>query len=124
MVDCDFDYDGFAGGPFSKLLKWNGARYATIEEVREKSPVERHAKIMDSGHLFASGVLAPQDSGKIYPISINDLRLAPNSAAIDAGQAMPGFNHNFAGFAPDLGAYEAGSPMPYYGPRADETARP
>ena len=38
MVDCDFDHDGFGGGPFQLFLKWNGVRYATLEEVRRKSP--------------------------------------------------------------------------------------
>ncbi len=117
MINCDFDCDGFAGGPFAKLLKWNGVRYATIEEIRAKSPAERHATIMDSAHLFASGVSAPTDSSIIYQVSINDLRLAPGAAAIDAGQIMPGFNDDFAGAAPDLGAYESGKPMPHYGPR-------
>ncbi len=27
MQECDFDYDGFGGGPYEKFLKWNGERY-------------------------------------------------------------------------------------------------
>lgn len=46
-----------------------------------------------------------------------DARLAPNAKAIDAGQVLPNINDNFAGKAPDLGAYEFGSTLPEYGPR-------
>jgi hypothetical protein len=47
-----------------------------------------------------------------------DLRLRPGSAAIDAGEVVPGISDHFAGKAPDLGAYEAGDPLPHYGPRS------
>ena len=47
-----------------------------------------------------------------------DLRLKPGTAAIDEGEILPGFNDNYAGKAPDLGAYEFGAALPHYGPRA------
>ena len=34
MIDCDFDYDGFGGGPWKLFLKWNNVRYATAQEAR------------------------------------------------------------------------------------------
>ncbi len=40
MVDCDFDYDGFGGGPFRLFLRWNRTRYATLEEVRKHTGVQ------------------------------------------------------------------------------------
>lgn len=46
-----------------------------------------------------------------------DVRLVPDSKAIDAGQVLPNINDNFAGKAPDLGAYELGSTPPHYGLR-------
>ena len=46
-----------------------------------------------------------------------DFQLRPGSAAVDAGIRLPGINDDFTGRAPDLGAYEAGRPMPHYGPR-------
>jgi len=45
--------------------------------------------------------------------------LKAGSAAIDAGEVLPGFNDGFAGKAPDLGAYEFGSSLPVYGIRPD-----
>lgn len=115
--DCDYDYDGFAGGPFGQFMKWNGERYATLAKVRDKAPIEKHAvHIEDSATVFASGVKPPEDE-KQQVKAAPDLRLAPDTAAIDAGQPLAGFNDGFSGKAPDLGAYELGAVPPHYGPR-------
>jgi Right handed beta helix region len=117
MVDCDFDHDGFGGGPFNLFLKWNGVRYATVEEARRKSPVLKHAVLVDAATAFASGARPPADvAQQVQPSSI-DLRLAPRSGAVDAGQALAGLSDGYHGKAPDLGAYELGDPLPHYGPR-------
>ncbi|HTE20545.1 MAG TPA: right-handed parallel beta-helix repeat-containing protein [Armatimonadota bacterium] len=117
MIDCDFDYDGFGGGPWPSFLKWNGARYRTLEEVRARAPVYHHAVEVDSAQVFASGLRPPSDTqGRQAP---PDARLRPGTAAIDAGQALPGFNDGYAGRAPDVGAYELGSRLPQYGPRPE-----
>jgi hypothetical protein len=54
----------------------------------------------------------------VYKPAEIDLRLKGDSAAVDAGEVLPGLNNGFAGKAPDLGAYEAGSNLPQYGPRS------
>lgn len=114
---CDFDYDGFAGGPFPLFLKWNGVRYETAEQVRAKAPIYRHVRTPDAGTLFERGVRAPQDAAGQLPIEANDLRLARGSGAVDAGEPLPGINDGHAGKSPDLGAYEAGAVLPHYGAR-------
>jgi hypothetical protein len=43
--------------------------------------------------------------------------LKEGSDAVDAGVVIPGISEAFTGKAPDLGAYEVGSPAPKYGPR-------
>jgi hypothetical protein len=116
MRECDFDYDGVGGGPWNLFLKWNGVRYANLDEVRAKAPAWKHAVIVDSASAFASGVLPPENGEAVHQAV--DLRLKAGSAAIDAGAAMPGFNDGFAGSAPDLGAYEFGTTPPIYGPRS------
>jgi hypothetical protein len=116
MTDCDFDYDGFAGGPFTMFLKWNDKRYRTFEEMTAKAPIERHAARVDAATLFATGATPPADEKQAHAPA--DLRLSDKSSAIDAGQVLSGFNAGFAGRAPDLGAYEAGAAPPHYGPRA------
>jgi hypothetical protein len=123
MVNCDFDYDGFAGGPFRSFLRWNRARYATPDEVRQRAPVLRHAVLVGEASPFASGAVPPADVAKQVETPV-DLRLAPGSAAVDAGQVLPGLNDRFKGRGPDLGAYELGDPLPHYGPRpAPDPAR-
>ena len=58
MTDCDFDHDGFAGGPFQIFLRWNGVRYGTLDDVKKRAPVLKHALLLDARTLFASGRLA------------------------------------------------------------------
>ena len=119
MVRCDFDYDGFGGGPFAQFAKWNNVRYDTFEDFRRKSPIEHHAVLVDATRLFASGVRQPRDVKVQFPVKVNDLRLSPRSRAVDAGEVLPNINDGYQGEAPDLGAYEAGEDLPHYGPRPE-----
>jgi hypothetical protein len=57
------------------------------------------------------------DPQRLYSPADFDFRLKPGSAAIDAGVSLPSINDDFAGRAPDLGAYELDRPLPHYGPR-------
>ncbi|MFC1610227.1 hypothetical protein ACFL6C_04665 [Myxococcota bacterium] len=50
--------------------------------------------------------------------------LASSSPGFDAGQTLPGFNYGFAGLAPDIGAFEAGSPPMEFGVDAYRNAPP
>lgn len=117
MVHCDFDYDGFGGGPWDQFLKWNDTRYRTIEDVRANASVYRHVVDVGRASVFASGVEPPADETKQFDVALNDLRLKAGCSAIDAGEAVPGFDQGAVGAGPDLGAYELGSEMPHYGPR-------
>ena len=120
MVECDFDFDGFGGGPWPNFLKWNGLRFKTVEEARDKAPVYHHALALDATTLFASGLRPPEETKRQFdPISI-DLRLKPDSAAAKAGVPLPGFGASSPGQLPALGAYEIGSPVPHYGPRPED----
>jgi hypothetical protein len=44
-----------------------------------------------------------------------DVTLRASSEAIDAGATIPNINDGYVGDAPDLGAYERGTPIPKYG---------
>ncbi len=116
MKRCDFDYDGFAGR-WKQFLKWNGVRYPTAEAVRDKAPVYRHVKVVEAAGLFASGIMPPASVKERFAPSVNDLRPAGDGGAVDAGAVLPNINDGHRGAAPDLGAYEAGSQLPHYGPR-------
>jgi len=117
MTNCDFDYDGFGGGPFRLFAKWNERRYGSFEDFRRESPVERHAVLVDPATAFESEVLPPQDFKRQFPLGKSDLRLRAGSAAIDAGTRLPNLDDGYRGKAPDLGAYEYGDQLPHYGPR-------
>ncbi len=117
MEQCNFDYDGFGGGPFRTFAKWNSVRYSTFAEFISKSPIEHHAVLVDPLRLFASGIRPPQNFKMCFSPTDNDLRLKPGCAAVDVGQPIPNINDNFVGAAPDLGAYEVGQDLPHYGPR-------
>jgi hypothetical protein len=123
MTNCDFDYDGFAGGPFQTFARWNTVTYATLDELKAKGPVEKHARLVDAASLFATGVSAPPDVKTQFTIDVNDLRLKAGTAAIDAGAPLPNVNDGFRGRAPDLGAYEFGDKLPHYGPRPASVER-
>ncbi|MFB3892690.1 MAG: right-handed parallel beta-helix repeat-containing protein [Phycisphaerae bacterium] len=122
MIDCDFDYDGFGGGPWDIFMKWNRVRYATFDEAKAKSPVERHMTLVDAATAFANGAERPTDVNKQFDPATIDLRLKEGSAAVDAGEAIPGLDDGFKGKAPDLGAYELGDELPHYGPRPEKPA--
>jgi hypothetical protein len=133
---CDFDYDGFSGFAGKRFMHFNGGNFATVEEAREKSGIEKHMVLLDAKTLFASGVQTPtrnpaydpkvQDKGPYGSLELNrydpkevDLRLKPGCAAIGAGEVLEGFGDD-PKVGPYLGAYAPGSELPWYGPRPEK----
>lgn len=123
MPHCDFDYDGYAGFSGDVFLKWDGVKYNTPDDVREKCPVYKHIITLDAATLFASGLKAPDSNQKVFEPAKIDLRLKEGSPAIDAGEVLPNFNDGFAGKAPDLGALEFGQEPPFYGIRPETPSK-
>jgi len=115
-----FDYNGYAGGPWTDFAKWNGKVYHTLKDFQTATKEEEHAVILPVKGLFATGVTLPESADKMVDIAVNDLRLAGGTAAIDAGYVFPGITDGYKGKAPDLGAYELGSELPHYGPRLEK----
>jgi hypothetical protein len=60
---------------------------------------------------------APAKRYAVYHAMDLNFRLKAGSKAVDAGQRLPTVNDGFSGAGPDLGALEAGQPLPHYGPR-------
>jgi hypothetical protein len=134
---CDFDYDGFGGWSGDRFMKFIDS-YSTPEEVKAKGRIERHLTIVDPKTLFASGLQPPtqnpaydpeKDKGYVgttilntYPVEIVDLRLKSGSAAIGAGEVLPGFGDDPKA-PPYLGAIAPGAPLPHYGPRPQTVVR-
>ena len=111
-------------------------RYASPEEVRFKSPIEKHLVVVDPATLFVSGIRAPQPLASynpdapgawttgltVYKSEAIDLRLNPQSSAVGAAEALPGFNDGSKEHPADLGAYPVNSELPHYGPRPEKTS--
>ncbi len=120
MRDAHWDYDGYVGGPWETFAKWNGEAYKTLEDFRKGTGQEEHGIILPAQGLFASGVMPTKSPDTQVEVSVNDLRLAAGTKAIDAGKVFPGITDGFTGAAPDLGACELGQPLPHYGPRPEK----
>jgi hypothetical protein len=92
-------------------------RSKTLAEHQRATGQDLNSRAVDYS-VFANAK-APDftDPTKLVSPDAVDLRLAPRSAAIDAGTVLPGLTDGFNGSAPDLGAYELGAPAAQYGPR-------
>jgi hypothetical protein len=101
-----FDYDavGVAGVPYMASI--GGRDFSLVE----KNGI---------GNL----VLAETFAGVEFPVppvparAMPDLRPRAGAKVVDAAQPIPNVNDGFQGMGPDIGAYEAGQPLPHYGPR-------
>jgi hypothetical protein len=109
----DLDYDGYGStlGTFDGRI--GDTRLSSLVEMRSTTS-EVHA-VEVSLAAFAAAV--PYPSSPFPALAAQDLRPSAAGAAVDAGVAIAGINDGFAGSAPDLGAHEAGQPLPVYGPR-------
>lgn len=109
----DLDYDGFDWGNSPDAFRWDGRRFADLASFAQAVGIEEHGIRVRKEDVFASWCLPPEPG----PVERPCLTLRPGSNAIDAGTVLPNINEDFAGKAPDLGAYEFGKPLPHYGPR-------
>jgi len=105
----DLDHDGYGGPMFAGRV--GAIRFSSLAELRAMT-TEKHA-VEITAAAFATPPAIPASPFPALPPP--DLRPAPAGAAIDVGAVLPGFA--YSGAAPDLGAYEAGAPLPAYGPR-------
>jgi len=81
----DLDYDNLHGE-----ISWKGSDYSDVSSFQAGSGQERQ------GISAPNQFIAPPD----------DLKPSATSPNIDKGVPLPGFNDNFCGPAPDIGAFE------------------
>jgi hypothetical protein len=110
-VRPDMDFDAF-GTSEAFTGVFGAVRFDGLAQLRSRT-TERNAVRVDLG-AFAAPVTAPSP---LTRHAAPDLRPAPGAAVVDAGAVLPGITDGFAGARPDIGAYEAGAPLPRYGPR-------
>jgi hypothetical protein len=125
------DYNGFRPNPGAAAsFVWNvgpppaaGAPprrgFATLADYMKATGQDQHSTIVDYDVFVNVPELDrdPKTVQRLYDFRTLDFRLKEGSAAIDRGIALPNINDGFTGKAPDLGALEAGQPLPTYGPR-------
>jgi Right handed beta helix region len=109
---CSFDYDAI--GTFETPFAGNigRQRFSSLEELR-RGPNELHG-------IRADMSVFDHVAFPIRPVpELDVVGLQPRAGAvvIDAAVLLPNINDNFRGAGPDVGAYEAGAPLPHYGPR-------
>jgi len=110
----DVDYDGFDWGASPQAFRWeNRKRFSDVKSFAEAVGIEKHGIRVKKEEVFERWNI-PAEPG---PVGIQDLTLKAGCNAIDAGAALPNIHEEFVGKAPDLGAYEYGQPLPWYGPR-------
>ena len=120
---ADWDYNVYAGGPYKIFGKWFRTFYKTYDDFVQGTAQEAHSRIVKSTRgFFESNVPLPVEIDVKYATTMNDLRPARRSPAVDAGTPLANINDGFKGKAPDAGAYELGAPFPHYGPRAETHA--
>jgi hypothetical protein len=102
-----------AGGPLQPY------QFTTLEAYAKATGQDRNSITLDYDVFVNVPKLDrdPKTVQRLYDFRDYDFRLRPGAAAIDRGVALPNVNDGFAGKAPDLGALEAGQPLPTYGPR-------
>ncbi len=97
----------------------NWKRFRTLAELQAATGQEMHGIEVDFD-IFEKVTPpdpAPAKRHAVYQAMDIDFRLKAGSKAVDKGVRLPTINDDFSGAAPDLGALEAGHPLPHYGPR-------
>jgi hypothetical protein len=112
------------GLPVEKPFVFNGRAFESLAALAAATGREQHGlEIRDYDEVFAATEEpehAPNNEGRLYRPHEVDLRLRADAPVVDAACRLPGINDDFTGKAPDMGAFEFGSPVPHYGPRTDE----
>jgi len=94
--------------------------FATLADYSKATGQDTHSVAVDYDVFVNVRRLDAQDTPnvqKLYKAADLDFRIKPGSPAVDRGVALPTITDGFSGSAPDLGALEAGKPLPHYGPR-------
>ncbi|MBN2062304.1 MAG: hypothetical protein JW882_18020, partial [Deltaproteobacteria bacterium] len=128
------DYNGFCPNPRAPYsYAWNSPsfeimkdydnpqknrKFTDLTQFQKATKQDTHSMLIDFS-IFQN-VKAPDYKSPTqvyYEVKPSDFQLVEGASAIDAGCVIPNVNDNFTGKAPDLGALEAGMPLPIYGPR-------
>lgn len=129
-----YDYDGYrpnktGGTQYTWIFPRNnqlrdydvtakeGKTYNSLKGFSDESGLEKHGVEIDYD-IFTD--MHPPDPAKphsVYHAADINFTLNPKGKAVDIAVVLPNINDGYKGTAPDLGAIEAGEPVPVYGVR-------
>lgn len=135
------DYNGYCPNPGENSYRWvspangtladysitiqkDGKSFKSLKDFSKTSGLDINS--IELGYDIFENLRAPDPAkpGLIYHAADFSFRLKLKSLAVDTGVRIPGVNDSYSGKAPDLGAVEAGTPEPVYGPRGDANNKP
>ena len=91
--------------------------FPTLAAFRAATGRETHSLEVDFDIFEKLSPPDPAQKFAVYHAMDLNFKLKPSSKAVDAGVLIPTVNDDHLGRAPDLGALEAGKPLPHWGPR-------
>lgn len=113
----NLDFDGFDWGDNIYAFKWGAnERYVDLAEFQAATGLEPNGIHINRNSCFQTFDI-PEAPPQSMPFQHMTLKVG--SAAIDAGTPLPNINDDFSGSAPDLGPFEKGRGLPWYGPRPE-----
>lgn len=98
--------------------------FKTLPDVVNGTRQEQHSVAVSFADL--ARVSAPDNASiqHLYAPEDYDFQPARGSRLIDAGVVLPTINDGYRGKAPDIGAFESGSPLRTFGPRTPVPGTP
>ncbi len=117
------DYNALREVP-GGIFQIDRKKFNSFAELQKNTPFEHNGMLISGYDIFRKCFdlnkkegMKPYKKTEVYMPDDFDLRVKEGTKTIDAGCVLPNVNDKFTGNAPDLGAYEAGEPLPHYGPR-------
>ncbi len=109
-----WSHDAYDWNGSTYAFKWENQRLTDIPAFQALTGQAGNSIEIDQNTCFETfNIPAPPPT----PVPFQYMTLRSTCAAVDAGLALVNINDGYSGTAPDIGAYERGSPLPQYGPR-------
>ncbi|MCL2165279.1 MAG: hypothetical protein FWH55_13050, partial [Oscillospiraceae bacterium] len=113
---------GWASPPFDRMTDYQTSgrttrNYASLAAYQAATGQDTHSVLVTYDVFENVAIPETTNPGRIYTPDEFDFRIKAGSVAEDAGVFLPNITDDYAGAAPDLGAYEVGQVIPHYGPR-------
>lgn len=109
---------------YSLSTSEDGKNYNSLKAFSAACGLEKNGLEIDFEIFEDLHAPDPEKPHFVYHATDLNFRLNSKGKAVDRGVKLPNINDGYKGKAPDLGALEAGTPEPVYGPRGENYNRP